>query len=237
MSTTATIPPQAPPADPVPSPPTAPYRGDHRTVHRGVGWDVYRALSLAQGEGDHFRLAYDGKDLEIVTTSNLHEALKGLAGKFIDAVTCWRGIDHVSSGEATLDAEGQRRGLQADQSYCFDPDKVRMAREALARDSMDSDDYPAPDLAVEVDTSPSQVDRPGIYAALKVAEVWRIRRDRSVIIEHLQPDGSYAPAPASRFLGVTAAEVHAWLTAEDVGTEAAWHRRLNQWAIGLGPMA
>ena len=32
---------------------------------------------------------------------------------------------------------------------------------------------PNPDLAIEVDISPPKVDRPGIYAALKVMEVWR----------------------------------------------------------------
>jgi Uma2 family endonuclease len=213
-------------------PPPAPARGDHRTVHRGVGWDVYRALSEAQGEGDHFRLAYDGKDLEIVTTSNLHETLKGLAGRFIDAVTTWAKIPHVSCGEATLDAAGAERGLQADQSYCFYPDKVRTAREALARRSMDPADYPAPDLAVEVDVSPSRIDRPGIYAALLVAEVWRIKRDGRVTIEHLQADGSYAPAESSRFLPVTADEVTAWLGAEDACRDEIWNFRLQRWAMG-----
>jgi Uma2 family endonuclease len=102
---------------------------------------------------------------------------------------------------------------------------------------MDLADYPKPDLAVEVDISPSQVDRPSIYAALKVAEIWRIQRDRRAVIEPPQADGTYAPAEASRFLGVTAAEVEAWLTAEDVTTEDAWYRRLNQWAMGLGRLA
>jgi Uma2 family endonuclease len=240
MSTIATIPPEAPPGDLASAPAFVPPHGDHRIVFRGVSRETYRSLSRARRDGDRVRLAYDGKDLEIMTTSNVHENLKALAGRFIDAVASWREIDYASSGQATLDAldaEDAGRGLEADLSYCFEPDKMRMTREALARRSMDPADYPRPDLAVEVDISPSQVDRPGIYAALRVPEVWRIRKDRKVIIEHLQPDGSYAPAEASRFLGVTAEEIHAWLTAFDVGSEAAWYRRLNQWAMGLGPLA
>ena len=177
------------------------------------------SLSDAATEGEHVRLAYDGKDLEIVTTSNVHENLKVLAGRFVDAVASWSHIDFVGCGETTWKSVNAKRGLQADHSYCFDPEKVRAAREALARGSMDPADYPWPDLAIEIDISPSQVDRPSIYAALRVAEVWRVGRDRKPIIEHLQPDGSYAPADASRFMPVSADEIHAWLTAEDAGDE------------------
>ena len=238
MSTIATtIPPPAIPGDPASPPPLVPAYSDHRIVFRGVSWETYESLSRAQGEGDHFRLAYDGKDLEIMTTGYIHEVLKELVGISIGAVISWRGIVHVGSGEATLNAVNARRGLQADLSYCFEPEKVRMAREALARGSMEPADYRKPDLAVEIDISPSQIDRPGIYAALNVAEVWRIKRDRKVVIEHLQPDGSYAPVEASRFLGITADEVHGWLTAEDVGQQDVWYCRLQRWAMRLGRRA
>jgi Uma2 family endonuclease len=233
MSTMATIPPAAPPGD-FASPPPAPPRGDHRIVFRGVSWEAYASLSRAQDEGDHVRLAYDGKDLEIRTTGYLHEALKELVGLIIKAVASWRGVPHVGSGEATLNAVDGRRGLQADLSYCFEPEKVRMAHEALAPGSMEPTDYPRPDLAVEIDISPSQVDRPGIYAALNVAEVWRVKRDRMVVIEHLRPDGSYAPVETSRFLGVSAKEIQGWLTAEDVGQQEVWYCRLQRWAMELG---
>jgi hypothetical protein len=36
---------------------------------------------------------------------------------------------------------------------------------------MEPADCPRPDLAVEVDISPSQIDRPGIHGALNVTEV------------------------------------------------------------------
>jgi Uma2 family endonuclease len=228
------IPTPALPGDSAPSPPPDLAYGDHRIVFRGVSWEAYESLSQAQSQGDHVRLAYDGKDLEIKTTGNVHENLRELLVLIVQAVTSWRGISHVSSGEATLNAVNAKRGLQADLSYRFDPENVRAAREALARNSMDPADYPKPDLAIEIDISPSQVDRPSIYAALAVAEVWRTMRDRKVVIEHLQPDGSYAPVEASRFLHNSADEIHSWLTAEDVGQEDAWYRRLNQWAMGLG---
>ncbi len=237
MSAITTFPGPAAPGELASIPSSSLAHGDHRIVFPGVGWETYESLSRAQGEGNHVRLAYDGKDLEIMTTGYVHEILKELVGPIIKAVLCWRSIPHFGSGEATLNAVNARRGLQADLSYCFEPDKVRMTREALARGSMDLADYPKPDLAVEIDISPSQIDRPSIYAALEVAEVWRITRDRTVIIEPLQPDGSYSPAGVSQFLGITVEEIRGWLTAEDLGQQEAWYRRLQQWAMGLGQPA
>jgi hypothetical protein len=55
------------------------------------------------------------------------------------------------------------RGLQADLSYYFDPEKMRVSRQALKRKSMDPADYPsAPDLAIEIDASRPKVDRPAV---------------------------------------------------------------------------
>ena len=45
-----------------------------------------------------------------------------------------------------------------------------------------------PDLAIEVDISRPQVDRAGIYAALRVAEVWRFDGEQ-VVIERLTAEG------------------------------------------------
>ena len=88
----------------------------------------------------------------------------------------------MSNGEATW--ETLIRGLEADLSYHFDPEKIRVAREALARRSMEQADYPDPDLAIEIDMSGPKVDRPAIYADLSVAEVWRLGRGKEFVIEH-----------------------------------------------------
>jgi Uma2 family endonuclease len=205
---------------------------DQRTVFRAVSREVYQSLCEAATDGQHVRLAYDGTDLEIMVTSNIHEYWKELLAKIVSAVTSGLNIDYISCGETTWQSES--RGLQADLSYYFDAEKVRVAREALARKSMDAADYPRPDLAIEIDISHPQIDRPSIYADLGVGEVWRYVAGPKLIIEHLQPDGSYAPAGASRFLRIGADDILGWLNAEDSGHEAAWNRRLNQWAMELG---
>ena len=91
-------------------------------------------------------------------------------------------------------------------------------------------DYPNPDLAIEVDISSPEIDRPGIYAALKVAEVWRFDGDlEQVIIERLD-DGTYRPVETSQFLPIRAEEIRRWVVEEDSSDESSWARRLRAWA-------
>ena len=63
------------------------------------------------------------------------------------------------------------RGLAVDQCYYFEAGKPAAVAAARARKSNDVADYPNPDLAIEVDLSPPEIDRAGIYAALKVVFV------------------------------------------------------------------
>ncbi len=107
----------------------------------------------------------------------------------------------------------------------------------MARMSMDSADYPRPDLAIDIDMSPPQVDRPSIYKDLGVAEVWRLVRGQVLIIEQLQTEGSYAPVEESRFLRINAEVVLRWLKEAATERQASWKRRLTQWAMGLGQQA
>ncbi len=216
------------------SPGLIPIPGESRIVIRHIGWHVYKCLSEAIGEGRHVRLAYDGKALEIMVTSYLHEHFKQLLNKVLAAVMLALGIDHLDGGETTWDTEESERGLQADLSYYFDREKICVAREALARQSQNPADSPSPDLAVEIDISRPKVDRPSIYARRSVSEVWRFT-GVTLVIEQLQGDGSYAVVQASRFIPVPPAEIVRWLRAEDATLRIACGRRLQAWAAALRP--
>jgi Uma2 family endonuclease len=211
---------------------SGPILDDQRIVIRRVDRDLYNRLDAAIGEDQHIRLAYDGSDLELMTTGYFRERYKELFGGIMRAVMLALEIDHEGGGQTTWKTEEADRGLQADSCYFFDPEKLRVVREAVARKSNNPVDYPPPDLAIEIDVSAPLVDRPGIYAALRVVEVWCFDGD-TVVIEHLQPDGSYAPAASSRFLPIGPAEIRRWLVEEDSSHRLTWERRLNQWAMGL----
>ena len=93
---------------------------------------------------------------------------------------------------------------------------------------MDIADYPNPDMAVEIDISPPQVDREGIYKSLKVDEIWRFDGE-DVTIEQLGEDGTYVRAEMSRFLPVKAIEIRRWILEEDWTEQTAWCLRLRAW--------
>ncbi len=215
-----------------PKPARSPETGDQRIVIRGVGWDVYDCLSEAIGEDQHVRLAYDGEDLEIMTVGYPHERYRERLGKIVAAVSKAFGIARDTAGETTWKRAKVKRGLQADQCYYFQPDKLAAVQAAWARKAKKIAHYPNPDLVIEIDLSEPKVDRPGIYAKLQIAEVWRFDGE-SVVIEQLQSDGSYAPAESSRFLPLRPDDILRWLMVEDYGDELTWERRLDAWAKRL----
>lgn len=89
-------------------------------------------------------------------------------------------------------------------------------------------DYPNPDLAIEVDGSRPRADRRGIYAALRVGELW-LHDGQSLRISRLGEDDRYHAAEASAFLHVRPEEVDRWLRDEgrrDLGARA---RRIRAW--------
>ena len=229
---TITIPPRRS-SPPPPALTIAPaFTGDQRITIRGLNWEIYDRLSDAIGTRQSIYLAYDGKDLEIMTKGLFHEDYKERLGKLIAAVTAILGIRRRTLGATTWKRPEIARGLEADQCYYFTPEKIAADAAARARKSEDIADYPNPDLAVEIDLSRSEIDRPAIYAALRVPEIWRFDGE-SVVIEHLGPDGKYFPVESSQFLPVTAADILRWLVQEDSSDELEYERRLAEWARGL----
>lgn len=146
---------------------------DQRVQIQGVDWRFYEQLVDSIPEGANIHVDYDGKDLEIMSLSHLHDGVKKGLGRFVDVTTEELEIPCRGFGQSTWKRPEVARGLEADECYYFALEKLAAANEAMMRMSMDVADYPNPDLAIEVDLSPSQIDRPGIYAALRVAEVWR----------------------------------------------------------------
>ncbi len=199
-----------------------------RLVFRGVGWEVYDALSDALPEASAIRMIYDGKDLEIVMPSNLHDHFKDLLGLFVHEVAVAMLIPVSGAGQTTWKRPELARGLEADQSFYFLPEKLPVVAAALTRRSRNIADYPNPDLAVEVDLSPPQVDRDEIYKQLQVAEIWFFDGNEATI-EQLGEDGKYVVADTSRFLPIKAVEIRRWLLEEPYTERTSWLLRLRAW--------
>ncbi|MGD0044192.1 MAG: Uma2 family endonuclease, partial [Isosphaeraceae bacterium] len=208
-----------------------------RVVIPSVDWAFYEQLVDSIPEGANIHVDYDGKDLEIMSLSPLHDGEKKLFGQLVEAVAQELEIPYQGFGQTTWKRPEVRRGLEADECYYFEPEKIAAATAARARRSKKVADYPNPDLGIEVDISPSRIDRPGIYAALQVTEVWRFEGEsEQVSIERLGEDGSYYPVEASALLPIRAEEVRRWVIEEDSSDQSAWARRLRAWArVELAP--
>jgi Uma2 family endonuclease len=208
---------------------------EQRIVIRGLSWDLYDRLSDAIGEGQHVHLAFDGEDLEIMTTGYLHEEFKELLGRLVNAGTVELDIPCNGGGQTTWKRSDVARGVEADLCDHFQLAKLMAVAAAIAGRYRDIADYPNPDLAIEIDLSESQVDRPGSYEALRVPEIWRFDGG-SLLIEQLGADGKYAAAASSQFLPIRADEITRWLTEEDATNKTAWERRLRAWIrVELAP--
>jgi Uma2 family endonuclease len=198
-------------------------RVDERGVIRGASWDLYDRLSDAI-ETPGIRMAYDGKDIEVMTLGPRHESVSRLLGQLIDLLVDALAVDCLALGSTTWKRVAVDRGIESDNCYVFDAAKLKACRAALRRNSNDVADYPDPDLAIEVDISEPLIDRPDIYAKFKVLEVWRVNKKGVVSIEHLFPDGKYISGKLSIFLLARPSEVTRWLKKGASLDRVAWRR-------------
>lgn len=194
-------------------------------VIRNVDWTDYLGLVDSLVESAPYRVAFDGKDMEIMTKGRDHERFCDLLNQFIVTIAQVQDLRVEPYGQTTWRDFRAKRGLEADHWYFFDPAKSAQ----VARASRHSKVLPSPDLAIEIDISPSEVDRPGIYAALGVTELWRFDGNRAVI-ERLGTSGRYEAQAASGWLGVTSAEIVRWIAEEDTTEFIPWLNRVTRWA-------
>jgi len=202
---------------------------DERVVIRSVDWAFYEQLVDSIPEGANIQVDYDGKDVEIMSPSPLHDGVKTLLGRFVELTAEELEIPCTGLGQTTWKRPEVTRGLEADESYYFVAEKLATVAEAMTRRSGEVAEYPNPDLAIEVDLSPSRIDRTGIYAALRVAEVWRFDGEQ-IVIDRLQTERVYQPVEASGFLPVNSQEIARWVLNEAFHDGSLWARRLRAWA-------
>jgi Uma2 family endonuclease len=134
-----------------PTPPPA----ESRLLLSAVSWQRYEQLLETFGNDfPALRLSYLEGNLEIMSTSRLHEELKTMIALLLEAYLIEMDIWFHGIGAATLRRFEAARGLEPDECYCFDRVK----------------DFP--DLAIEVVVTSGLVDKLEIYRGLGTAEVW-----------------------------------------------------------------
>lgn len=198
-------------------------RTNDRILLHGVSWATYEALLADIGDRP-IRLTYDQGDLEIMSPSDEHERIKKLVGRMVEAMTEELEIPIRSAGSTTLRRQLKKRGLEPDECYYVANEIVMRGR-----DTIDLDEDPPPDLAIEVDVSHSCLDRLSIYAAIGIPEIWRLENDQLQVYSLV--DGRYSVVPQSpSFPFLPMAEFNRILGQRNATDETSWIRSFRQWA-------
>jgi len=155
-----------------------------RVILHNISWQTYQSLITDFEAEPALRLTYDRGTLEIRMPLDPHETYKKLIGRLIEAATEELDLEIRSLGSRTCDRADLRRGLEPDQCYYIQHEAVVRAVEQI-----DLDQFPPPDLAVEVDITSSSLDRFSIYADLGIPEVWRY--DGQALTIYFLQDGKY----------------------------------------------
>lgn len=197
---------------------------DERFVLRGINWEMYEGILRALG--DHpTRITFDGKNLEFMSPSPIHEWYGNILGRFLETLAFHLGLPIRGGGSTTFKKQLAQRGLEPDE--CF-----WIASEPAVRGEMELGvllDHP-PDLAIEIDITSSSLDRLEIYSKLRIPEVWRY--DGEVLqVLLLQPDGAYLTSPASLGLPqLPVAEIVRFLQPDDQLDDTTRVRQFVEWA-------
>ncbi len=202
---------------------------ERRFVLPDVSPEGYESLLQIVGDG-HVRIAYDGKDIELMSSSGDREEFKKLIARLIETMTAELNLPCDGYGSTTWRKPLRDKGLEPDECYY-----LANARRIIGR-SVDLSVDPPPDLAVEIEISKSALDRMSIYAALGVPEVWRFDGER-LTVESLQSDGTYqavAISPSFPFLPLD--EFVRWIEKGQGMGQTPWIRAFRDWVRDeLGP--
>ncbi len=134
----------------------------------GVSWNEYEMFIEDFKKKPGWRLAYDGGKLEIMPPLMEHETLAVSVDMLVRAFCEHFDLTLESAGSTTFRSQLKKKGVEPDD--CF---YIQSANKVIGKvKSLDPKNYPAPDIAFEVDITHGSLDKFPIYAALGVAEIW-----------------------------------------------------------------
>lgn len=199
-------------------------------LFENVSWETYESL-LRDLEDAHqnLRITYDEGRMVVMSPPPKQERWKSLLGRFVEAIADEKNVPISTFGSTTWKRRDKRRGLEADE--CF-----YVQHEPQVRGKLDFNlkRDPPPDLAIEIDLCRHPLDRPSVYAALGVPEVWRFDGEKIEVLL-LEPDGKYRSSETSAaFPFLRPAELKQFLDLFGTTDQNSLLRTVRAWARTLG---
>lgn len=167
-----------------------------------------------------------------MSPSKIQESVKRLIGLMIETYTGVLDIDIARVSSTTFKGHDLKRGFEADKCYY-----LQNAGAVRDKDAIDlSIDLP-PDLAIEVDISRSGMNKLGIYAALRIPEVWRCD-GQAIRVFTLQASGENAEGQRSTLLpDLSLTKLVRFLNQRASASETQLIREFRAWVVQLAPDA
>ena len=159
-----------------------------------VSWETYEKLLEAFGEHRAARLTYDQGILEFMVPLEAHENPSDLIGDFVKILTIESGLNIKSLASTTLKRDDLQKGAEPDKCYYIPNEPLVRGR------TVDINQYPPPDLVVEVDITHTDIDKNALYAQMGVPEFWRFNGEVLKIYQLHQQ--AYQEVDTSPTLGV-----------------------------------
>jgi Uma2 family endonuclease len=160
-----------------------------RMVLKNVSWETFVALA-DERRGSVPRMSYSEGVLEMMSPKRKHENIGCLIGRMIEAYSEIKGIEVLSVASVTVKRSDLKKAYEADESYY-----VTNVDQVLAKEELDFEVDPAPDLVVEVELTSSAIDKLELFAAMQVREVWR--HDGTTVQFYRLLNGNYDLIPTS----------------------------------------
>jgi Uma2 family endonuclease len=143
-------------------------RGNGRTILlTGVSWPEYEQFLRDFWENTNLSFAYNDGKLEILTKSLTHENYSRSIYNLVLVYCEHFDIDIEGRGSATFKRSEFEKGVEPDE--CF---YLKNVEKVIGLNQIDLEEYPLPDIAVEIDITTDSLDKFPIYAALEVPELW-----------------------------------------------------------------
>lgn len=105
-------------------------------------WDQYATFAGWLPDGSSIRVAFDGRNMELIVTSPTHDDFAELLDTFFKAVAGGLGIRYKPQRTTTWIRPEVQRGLEADCCYYLEPAKIDTALAALKARLNDVAHYP-----------------------------------------------------------------------------------------------
>ena len=206
-------------------PAVAPVTAETFTIEN-ASWELYELL-VRDVEGQNVRITYDEGRMVLMSPLPIHEKIKKLAGRLIETACLELRIPLSSFGSTTWKRHDLRKGLEADECYYIQNEPAVRGRTdiELKRD-------PPPDLAVEIDITHIPLDRPSVYAALGVGELWRYDGERFHFVRRAK-SGKYERIAASEALPFMTPEIVDRFIALALANETEGIREFQKWLRAL----